>query len=90
LRTALTPNAKPGQLFTPKKREEPKLNSAQVDVLNKIRNGEQQKAAQSPLALNADSDFILVKKRKNVQKVTVSTQTDQSYLQKLKAKNMYL
>jgi hypothetical protein len=65
------------------------MNSAQADVLNKIRNGEQQKALQSPLALNGDSDFILVKKRKNVQKATVSTQTDQSYLQKLKSKNLY-
>jgi hypothetical protein len=64
------------------------MNSAQLDVLSKVRNGEPggRAAVQSPLALSADSDFILVKKRKNVQRVTVATQTEQSYLLKLKSK----
>jgi hypothetical protein len=42
-------------------------------------------APRSPLALTPNSDFILVKKRKNVQKVTIATQTDQSYIQKIRA-----
>lgn len=58
-----------------------RMNSAQLDVLGRFRaRGGTAPVIQSPLALEQDTDFILVKKRKNVTRVDVGIQTDQSYL----------
>ncbi len=58
-------------------------------LVNKLKTGTmgsnaQMSASSSPLALkNISAGSMLVKKRKNVQKTTVSTQTDDSYLLKM-------
>jgi hypothetical protein len=63
------------------------LNKAQSDVLSKLKAKElswSSPAPKSPLALpnlDKETDAILIKKRKNVIKYSVSTQTDASYLQ---------
>lgn len=67
------------------------MNKAQLEVINRIKLN--QDRAKSPLALvnttEAQSEAaILVRKRKNVPKSTVATQTDKSYLQSLKYKNL--
>jgi len=64
-------------------------NATPNKLLNKLKTSNMSASAQtgassSPLALkNISAGSILVKKRKNVQKTTVSTQTEDSYLMKM-------
>ena len=64
---------------------DPKMNAAQLDVINRIKTGSalSSPGVKSPLALGnleKKSSVMLVKKRKNVPRATVHTQTDKSYI----------
>ncbi len=64
-------------------------NATPNKLVNKLKASNmgasaQSGASSSPLALkNISAGSMLVKKRKNVQKTTVSTQTEDSYLMKM-------
>ena len=78
---------------------ETKMNAAQLDIINKLKSGSSVfnhspgGVKSSPLALGnleKKGSVVLVKKRKNVPKATVSTQTDKSYIADMRKINGHL
>lgn len=80
-RSTFSNTPKPESSGTPKVKAE-KINAAQLEMINKLKTNPM---PSSPLAFaNAgkENGTILIKKRKNVPKCTVATQTIESYIQK--------
>ena len=78
---------------------ETKMNAAQLEIINKLKSdrpvikhspGGIKSSPRALGNLEKEGSVVLVKKRKNVPKTTVSTQTDKSYIADMRKINGHL